>query len=440
MSDYTKAVFGGLCRASARRGRLPGTVLGLWLAFGLWATAAAGGVPSARLPAAGSPQTSGPPPAFDFSTWHFPVPAGEWLISRGPCGSGGLFTHPCGYFEDECAFDLVPVSGNMMSVPVLAPQAGQVFFLGTRTDTGMAVFLQHDDGRISAMLHLSKVVVGLDQRVAQGQVLGYAGTTGYSGQPHVHFFVQNNAVERSCLPLTGLDEMDLRLMTIVSHNLAWTALVLPDPPPNVPIWLPLVGIGADPPDVLLPARVVVAPLAQATVPIAVSQTYLGSQSLLYDGQVLTPASQANGYNLYRLPILGPDQPGDYLGSLQFQVAGPVFGAPPVTFAEAVRDPVDTSAAAGLVWINPTAVSPPDHAVLNAAPELCYSEPAVAGPAPLSYRVMVSGAAQADSGWISAACWTPPALGPGTYFWNVFVRDGQGHMNRTSDWPHVFRIA
>ena len=159
------------------------------------------------------------PTGFDFSTWHFPVPAGDWLISRGPCGGGGLYTHECGYFEDECAYDLTPVVGSMLSVPVLAPQAGQVFFLGTRTDSGLAVLLQHSDGRISAMMHLSQVVVGLDQRVAQGQVIGYAGGTGSSSRPHLHFDVQPNAVERTCLPLSGIDEVDMHLMTVRSHNL-----------------------------------------------------------------------------------------------------------------------------------------------------------------------------------------------------------------------------
>ncbi len=116
------------------------------------------------------------------------------------------------------------------------------------------------------------------------------------------------------------------------------------------------------------------------------------------------------------------------------------GAPPLTFNYAVRAPVDSSPGEGLVWINPRLVGPPDYSVFSATPKLCYSEPAVAGPAPLSFRVMLSsGAALADSGWMAGSCWTPPALAPGTYFWKVFVRDGQGHMNRPTDWPHIFKI-
>jgi murein DD-endopeptidase MepM/ murein hydrolase activator NlpD len=399
---------------------------------------AATGIAAGLLPLR-APQPRLAPRTFDFSGWHFPVPAGDWLISRGPCGGGGLYTHQCGYFEDECAYDLTPVVGTMMSVPVLAPQAGQVFFLGTRTDSGLGVLLQHEDGRISALMHLSKAVVGLDQRVAQGQVIGYAGSSGSSTRPHLHFDVQPNAVERSCLPLSGIDETNMHLMTVHSHNLAWRALVLPDPPPTMPAWLPLIAVGDDPPGALLPARVVLAPSMHASVPVAVANKLLGTQNLYYDGALVPTSATTSGYTLFSLPLSAPNEPGDYQGSLEFRVAGPVTGSPPVTFNYAVREPVDTRAGAGLVWINPRLVGPPDYSILSATPRLCYTEPAVAGPAPLTFRVIVSGSAQADSGWTLADCWTPPTLAHGTFFWKVFVRDGQGHMNRTNDRPHIFRI-
>jgi Peptidase family M23 len=407
--------------------------MGLWLPLLAVTSLAAGFGPFAFPPAPPAPAT------VDFSGWHFPLPAGDWLISRGPCGGRGLYTHQCGYFEDECAIDLTPIVGSMLSVPVLAPQAGQVFFLGTRTDSGLAVLLQHDDGRVSAMMHLSKAVVGLDQRVAQGQVIGYAGGSGSSSRPHLHFDVQDNAVERSCLPLSGIDQMDEHRMTIRSHNLPWSALVLPDPPANLPAWLPLVGVGAGAPSTLLPERVMLSPFEDTRVPIAIDSTFLGGQAVSYEGEPLVPKYQTNGYTVFSLPLVAPAAVGDYQGSLQFRVAGPVFGSPPVTLNYVVRAPVDTSAGAGLVWINPRLDSPAYRAIFSSTPPLCFSEPAVAGPAPLTFRVMVSGAALADSGWISAHCWTPPALAPGAYYWKVFVRDGLGHMTRTNTRPEEFEI-
>ena len=350
-----------------------------------------------------------------------------------------MYTHQCGYYEDECAFDLTPVDGSMLNVPVLAPQAGRVFFLGTRIDSGLAVFLQHADGRVSALMHLSKVVVGPDQPVAQGQVVGYAGATGSSTKPHLHFDVQQNAVERTCLPLYGIDEVDSRLMTLRSHNLAWQDLVLPDPPMNLPAWLPLQSGGVQAPAVLLPRLVELAPAAQADVPIAVAGAFLGNQSVYYAGRPLLATASVNGYVLFTVHVTAPADPGDYQGSLDFHVAGPVTGAPSLTLNYRVRTPMDSRAGAGLVWINPRPVSPPAYSAFPAPPALCFTEPAVAGPAPLTFRIIVAGPVQADSGWMAATCWTPPPLPRGTYYWKVFVRDGQGHMNRTNQRPVVFRI-
>jgi hypothetical protein len=270
-------------------------------------------------------------------------------------------------------------------------------------------------------------------------VVGYAGATGSSTGPHLHFDVQPNAVERTCLPLYGIDEVDSRTMTLRSHNLAWQDLVLPDPPMNLPAWLPVSPGGAQRPTALLPRRVELAPGAQAEVPIAVAGSVLGNQSVYYSGRPLRATATVGGYILFSLHIAAPAAPGDYQGSLDFHVAGPVTGAPPLTLNFRVRPAMDSRAGAGLVWVNPQPVSPPAYAAYRTPPPLCFTEPAVAGPAPLTFRILVVGPARADSGWITATCWTPPAVPRGVYYWKVFVRDGQNHMNRTNQRPVVFRI-
>ena len=175
------------------------------------------------------------------------------------------------------------------------------------------------------------------------------------------------------------------------------------------------------------------------MPIAIADSFLGSQAVYYNGQRLQPSASVNGYALYTVSVSAPDEAGDYQGSLEFRVAGPVLGALPLTLNYRVRQPMDSRAGAGLVWINPRPVSPPEYAEFSAPRPLCFTEPAVAGPAPLTFRVLVSGTALADSGWMAATCWTPPPLPRGTYYWKVFVRDGQGLMNRTNDRPRVFKI-
>ncbi len=374
-------------------------------------------------------------PPFDFSTWHFPLPAGEWLISRGPCGGNGLYDHACGYFEDRCAFDLTPISGSMDSVPVLAPQAGQVFFAGTRNDSGLSVMLRHADGRISALLHLSRIVVASDQRVTQGQVVGYAGSTGSSTGPHLHFDVQPNAVERSCLPLDTIDEMDHRTMTVVSHNLPWSSLTLVDPPDTLPAWLALVSVGANQPTVVTPGGLVLAPGTSVALPVAIRTSMLPASGLRFSGRVITPTQTAGAYTLFRLPIVAPAALGSYSRVVSLvAAAGPIA---PLRFS--VRPAPDTSTSTGLILISPTFVSPANYVGLSKPPKLCWSEPASAGLAPLTFRVMVVGSTPADSDWISDTCWQAPPLAAGYYSWKVFVRDGQGYMNRPNQRPWVFKI-
>src|SRR5439155_9850866 len=142
---------------------------------------------------------------------------------------------------------------------------------------------------------------------------------------------------------------------------------------NLPAWLPLVGVGAQPPGALVPQRVVLAPSQQAHVPMAVANSVLGGQALFYDGQRLAPIAATTGYTLFNLFVLAPAQAGDFQGLLEFRVAGPVTGSPPLTFNYAVRAPVDSQMGAGLVWINPRLVSPANYSTLVLAPKLCFAE-------------------------------------------------------------------
>jgi murein DD-endopeptidase MepM/ murein hydrolase activator NlpD len=415
--DYTKGTFS---RRAAWHGLLLAACLAAWLA---------------AAPLAASRAAAEPAP--DFTGWHLPVPAGDWIISRGPCGAGGLSSHACGYYEDACAIDIAAPNGSMERVPVLAPQAGQVFFLGTRNDSGLTVLLQHDDGRVTALMHLSRVVVGLDQRVARGQVLAYAGGTGSSTRPHLHFHVQPNAVQRECLPLANLDTIDLVRFTATSRNLAWPDLTLVDPPDTLPAWLALLPGNAPGAGPGMPGRLVLRPGGRVGLPIAVANSTAARGQVVFSGRALTPTAQTATHTLFTLPVLAPAAAGDYTQTVQ--IKGSSSAAREVPLALSVREPAETSAAEAVVWISPTFVSPSNWASVLRPPRLCWTEPASAGAAPLSFRVMVVGTAAADSGWISASCWQAPALGHGTYYWKVFVRDADGHMNRTNQRPYVFQV-
>jgi len=53
------------------------------------------------------------------------------------------------------------------------------------------IFVVHDDGSTARYIHLTHngATVGLDESVAQGQVIGSSGHTGNSSAPHLHFDV-----------------------------------------------------------------------------------------------------------------------------------------------------------------------------------------------------------------------------------------------------------
>lgn len=54
---------------------------------------------------------------------------------------------------------------------------------------GNYIMIQHDNGLITVYAHCSSVVVSSGQRVGQGEVIGFVGSTGMSTAPHLHFEV-----------------------------------------------------------------------------------------------------------------------------------------------------------------------------------------------------------------------------------------------------------
>jgi hypothetical protein len=61
-------------------------------------------------------------------------------------------------------------------------------------DPGNYVFIDHGNGWVSQYYHLREdsVVVAVDDVVAAGDVLGFVGSSGNSGGPHLHFEIQHN--------------------------------------------------------------------------------------------------------------------------------------------------------------------------------------------------------------------------------------------------------
>jgi murein DD-endopeptidase MepM/ murein hydrolase activator NlpD len=78
--------------------------------------------------------------------------------------------------------------------PVRATGDGTVTFAGTQGGYGRMVELRHRSGYSTRYGHLSRIARGLEEgdRVTQGQVIGYVGSTGLATGPHLHYEVRRN--------------------------------------------------------------------------------------------------------------------------------------------------------------------------------------------------------------------------------------------------------
>src|SRR4051794_5889134 len=73
-----------------------------------------------------------------------------------------------------------------------AAASGTVVWCGWMSGYGNLVMIDHGGGIATAYGHQSRIAVGCNQQVSQGQVIGYVGSTGYSTGPHLHFEVRLN--------------------------------------------------------------------------------------------------------------------------------------------------------------------------------------------------------------------------------------------------------
>jgi murein DD-endopeptidase MepM/ murein hydrolase activator NlpD len=78
--------------------------------------------------------------------------------------------------------------GAPIGTPVLAAYAGQVVMSDFLGGYGLAIALNHNQGKQQTLYgHLSEVFVKAGETVKQGTVIGRVGSTGNSTGPHLHF-------------------------------------------------------------------------------------------------------------------------------------------------------------------------------------------------------------------------------------------------------------
>ncbi|MFF3867673.1 peptidoglycan DD-metalloendopeptidase family protein [Micromonospora sp. NPDC001898] len=110
----------------------------------------------------------------------------------------GVLSNRCGGTDsDHYGVDIAGNSGMAIG----AAYTGTVTFAGWTSGGGNMVTVSHASGYQTRYLHMvQQPAVAVGQRVGQGQVLGYVGSTGNSTGPHLHFEIRRNGAVYNITP------------------------------------------------------------------------------------------------------------------------------------------------------------------------------------------------------------------------------------------------
>jgi murein DD-endopeptidase MepM/ murein hydrolase activator NlpD len=100
--------------------------------------------------------------------------------------------------------------GAPRGTPIIAAGDGVVEKAGWGKGSGRETIIRHANGYETAYFHQSRIAVKKGQRVRQGQIIGYVGSTGLSTGPHLHYevHVNGNRVDPMRIRLPKGKELD----------------------------------------------------------------------------------------------------------------------------------------------------------------------------------------------------------------------------------------
>lgn len=154
------------------------------------AAAAAAAAASSGESGSDSSGDSGSSSGGDDSGYYQPVSGSGQMIWP----VNGVITSPFGSREHPIFGRQILHSGIDIGVdygtPVHAADGGVVVEAGWISGYGYAVVIDHGNGTSTLYGHNESLAVSSGQSVSQGQVIAYAGSTGNSTGPHVHFEVR----------------------------------------------------------------------------------------------------------------------------------------------------------------------------------------------------------------------------------------------------------
>lgn len=126
------------------------------------------------------------------------APAGSPIVRGGQASRSGFIWPTTGpissYYGPAHRLGIDIDLYSNPNAPIAAAAAGKVIFVGGNPccSYGYYVVIDHGNGFETLYAHFSSIAVSRGQQVAQGQLLGYGGRTGYATGNHLHFEVHLN--------------------------------------------------------------------------------------------------------------------------------------------------------------------------------------------------------------------------------------------------------
>ena len=136
--------------------------------------------------------------------------------------------HPLsGKWKQHKGVDFAAPTGT----PIRAAGEGVIDFAGAQGGYGNLVIIKHWSNYTTAYAHMSRFATGIRKgtKVAQGEVIGYVGSTGWSTGPHLHYEFRVNSQPRDPMtvdipnaqPLAGAELQRFRAVAgDMTHRLA----------------------------------------------------------------------------------------------------------------------------------------------------------------------------------------------------------------------------
>ncbi len=120
-------------------------------------------------------------------TWAWPVGNGNYYITA-------TFMDPTYLAEIGSYHYGLDISGSgFYGTPIYSARAGTVISAGDAGDGyGYKVIIDHGDGFMTVYAHNSQLQVYSGDYVSKGQLIAYAGSSGYSTGPHLHYEIRYN--------------------------------------------------------------------------------------------------------------------------------------------------------------------------------------------------------------------------------------------------------